>query len=305
MRHLSVFASGATWLAPVILLLHVMLCVRTVEAQASDQQRPAAWTHSSGTTFRLFPSGDVYPVYVADPHRATNTITALVLPRLGIEQTSTPRIALGAGGRFGMLRIDSGSPGGRSWQVSIEAGLDAVFDSDHKQDAIGWDGNYGLTVTTVSGWPLAFKFAVLHQSSHLGDEYSVRTGRARLNYTREEFALGVGWRIPRGWRAYGETAVAYVGRYEGQEPWRAQGGLEYESRPIVFGGRFAWYGAADFSGWEERAWRLDTALRGGIMTRTDGRTYRIGVGWTDGPPPLGEFFQLSEGWFTFGLWIDL
>jgi hypothetical protein len=299
-------ASRAAWRAPAILLLQVVLCARTVEAQGTEgQQRPPTWTHSSGTTFRLFPSGDVYPVYVADPHRATNTITALVLPRVRIEQTSTPRIGLGAGGRFGMLRIDSGTPGGRSWQVSVEAGLDAVFDSDHKQDAIGWDGNYGLTVTTASAWPFAFKFAVLHQSSHLGDEYSVRTGRARLNYTREEFAVGVSWRMARHWRAYGETGVAYVGRSEGQEPWRAQGGLEYESRPIVFGGRFAWYGAAEFSGREERGWRLDSAVRGGIMTRTDGRTYRIGMGWTDGAPPLGEFFQTTEGWFTFGLWIDL
>ena len=283
-----------------------VVCAATAGAQpAADQQRPATWTHSSGTTFRLFPSGDVYPVYVADPHRATNTITALVLPRVRIEETSTPRIGLGAGGRFGMLRVDSGRPGGRSWQVSIDAGLDAVFDSDHKQDAIGWDGNYGLTVTTASGWPLAFKFAVLHQSSHLGDEYAVRTGRTRINYTREEFALGVSWRLARRWRAYGETGVAYVGRYEEQEPWRARGGLEFESRPTVFGGRFAWFGAADFSGWEERAWRLDTAVRGGIVTRADGRTYRIGMGWTDGPPPLGEFFQTSEGWFGFGLWIDL
>ena len=204
-----------------------------------------------------------------------------------------------------MLRIDSGKPGGRSWQLSIDAGLDAVFDSQNKQDAIGWDGNYGLTVTTASASPLSFKFALLHQSSHIGDEYVTRTGRARLNYTREEFALGVSWRLSRRWRAYGETGVAYVCRYEGQEPWRAQGGAEYESRAIVFGGRFAWYGGADFSGWEERGWRLDTALRGGIVTRTDGRAYRIGAGWTDGAPPLGEFYKMSEGWFTFGLWIDL
>ena len=289
-----------------MLLLQIILCATAAEAQsAGDQQRPPTLTHSSGTTFRLFPSGDVYAVYVADPHRATNTLTAHVLPRVRIEDTSSPRIGLGAGGRFGMLRIDSAKPGGRTWQISIDAGLDAVFDSDNKQDAIGWDGNYGLTVTTASGAPLAFKFALLHQSSHLGDEYVARTGRERLNYTREEFALGVSARLAPRWRAYGETGVAYVGRYEGQEPWRAQGGLEFESRPVVFGGRFAWYGAADFSGWEERGWRLDTALRGGIVTRTEGRTYRIGMGWTDGPPLLGEFFQTSEGWFTFGLWIDL
>lgn len=289
-----------------VLLLQMMVFVSTAAAQsADDRQRPATWTHSSGTTFRLFPSGDVYGVYVADPRRPTNTISVLVYPRVRIEQTRSPRTGLAAGGRFGILRIDSGTPGGRAWQVSIDAGLDALFDSQNKQDAIGWDGNYGLTVTTASGAPLSFKFAVLHQSSHLGDEYAVRTGRTRLNYTREEFALGVSWRLARRWRAYGETGVAYIRRYEGQEPWRAQGGIEYESRPVLAGGRFAWFGAAEFSGWEERAWRLDNAVKGGILTRVDGRTYRLGLGWNDGPPPLGEFYQVSEGWFTVGLWIDL
>jgi hypothetical protein len=247
----------------------------------------------------------VYAVYAADPHRPTNTISELVYTRVRIEETASPRVGLAGGGRFGVLRIDPAKPGGRSWQVSISAGLDAVFDSLHKLDAIGWDGNYGLTVTTATGGPLAFKVAVLHQSSHLGDEYAARTGRERLNYTREEVALGASWRFFGRWRAYGETGVAYIMRYEGQEPWRGQAGVEYESRPKLWGGRFAWYGATDFSSTQERSWRLDTALQGGIVTRSDGRTYRLGVGWTDGRPPLGEFFSKSEGWFTFGLWVDL
>ena len=293
-------------LARCVLLLLTVICATPAGAQTGDDQpRPPTWTHSSGTMFRLFPSGDVYAVYVADAHRTTNSIALHVLPRVRIEETDNPRTALSAGGRFGVLRIDSGKPGGRAWQVSIDAGLDVVFDAQHKQDAIGWDGNYGLTVTTASGSPLSFKVALLHQSSHIGDEYAMRAGRTRLNYTREEVALGVSWRLARRWRAYGETGVAYITRYEEQDPWRAQGGLEYESRPVVSAGRFAWYGAADFSGWQERGWRLDTAIRGGIVTRSEGRTYRLGIGWTDGRPPLGEFFQTSEGWFTFGLWIDL
>ena len=205
-----------------------VVCATPAGAQTGDdQQRPPAWTHSSGTTFRLFPAGDVYAVSVADTRRPTNTISFHVLPRRRIEETDTPRTGLSAGGRFGLLRIDSGKPGGRSWQVSIEAGLDAVFDSQNRQDAIGWDGNYGLTITTASGSPLSFKFALLHQSSHIGDEYAMRTGRTRLNYTREEFAFGVSSRLSRRWRTYGETGVAYIRRYDGQEPWRAQGGVEY------------------------------------------------------------------------------
>jgi hypothetical protein len=292
--------------ASALVLIQVIAFEATVEAQPGDEQRPLVWTHGSGTTFTLFPSGDLYAVYAADPHRPTNALTEMVYSRGEIEDTRSPRVGLAAGGRFGVLRIDPGGAGGRLWQISISAGLDAVFDSYNKLDAVGWDGNYGLQVTTAAQGPLSFKLAVLHQSSHLGDEYAERTGRMRLNYTREEAAVGVSWRLARQWRVYGETAFGYRIRYGPQEPWRAQAGLEYESRPALWGGRFAWYAAADFSSMEERAWRLDTSLQAGIVTRTTGHTtHRFGIGWTDGRPTIGEFFQQSEGWFTFGWWIDL
>ncbi len=293
--------------AVVCLILLEMIAFGTLaEAQTTEGgQRPLLWTHSSGTTFKLFPSGDVYPVYVADPHRPTNAITEMFYDNVRIEDTDTPRSGLNAGGRFGILRIDSGKPGGRSWQVSISAGIDAVFDSQHKLDAIGWDGNYGLTVTTATGGPFGFKVGVLHQSSHIGDEYAARTGRERINYTREEVVVGMSWRVRPRLRAYGETGVQYIGRSEAQEPWRYELGLEYESRPKLWGGRFAWYAAGDLSSMEERDWRLDNALQAGLVTRSDGRTYRLGVGWTDGRPPLGEFSFYTEQWLTFGFWIDL
>jgi hypothetical protein len=32
---------------------------------------------------------------------------------------------------------------------------------------------------------------------------------------------------------------------------------------------------------------------------------RLGAGWTDGRPPIGEFFRMNEHWFTLGFWVDL
>ena len=98
----------------------------------------------------------MYALYAADPHRPTNALTEMVYLRGRIEDTRSPRVGLAAGGRFGVLRIDPGTAGGRSWQVSISAGLDVVFDSDHKLDAVGWDGNYGfLDVGLQRGRPSA------------------------------------------------------------------------------------------------------------------------------------------------------
>ena len=200
--------------------------------------------YASGRTLKLFPGGDLFPIYIADPHRPTNTIL-VDFTRVDIEDTKSPRFRLSAGGRFGVLKIDPPSPGGRSWQISVDAGLDALFDSQNNQDAIGWDGNYGLTVATASGGPLAFKVGVLHTSAHMGDEYADRTGRQRHNYTREEVAVGFSARMGRRWRTYAETGVAYLERYEQQEPWRVQGGIEYESPRSLWGDRFSWFWASD------------------------------------------------------------
>jgi hypothetical protein len=285
--------------------MQAMVGDQIVTAQiAVDEQRPPTWTVGSGTTLTLFPVGHLYPVYAADPHRPTTTVSELFYSRVGIEQTDTPRVGLAAGGRIGILRIDPAKPGGRSWQVSIVAGLDAMFDSQNKLDAVGWEGDYGLSVATTTGGRFAFKAMIHHTSSHLGDEYAIRTGRMRINYTREEVGLGVAWRFAPQWRVYGETAAAYIRRHDEQEPWRVQAGVEYESSPRLWGKRFAWYGASDFSSMEERAWRLDTSLQGGIVTRVSGRTYRLGLGWTDGRPTVAEFFKDTEHWVTVGFWID-
>jgi hypothetical protein len=251
----------------------------------------------------LFPSGDVYPVYVADPHRPTNVIAESAIIGSGIPDTDSPLTRLGAGGRFGMLRIGPATSDGRSWQVSIEAGFDAVFDSQNRLDAVGWDGNYGLTVTTASSRRLALKIAVLHVSAHVGDEHQARTGRTRINYTREELAVGAVWRWSPRWLTYGETGWGYRRGNELLEPWRVQSGLEYVSRPG--GQRFAWYGAADVSAMQERDWRVDVTVDAGIVTRGIGRTSRIFLEWHDGRPTVNEFFLDSTQSLSLGLKIDL
>ena len=274
--------------------------------QPVDAQKPPAWQAGATRRVRLFPEGDVFPVYVADPHRPTNAVVQGFYVRTRVPQTSSPRTFLAGGGRIGMLRVESSAPGGRFWQVSLDAGLEGLFDSQFKNDAVGWDGNYGVTVTTATlTSPLAYKVAVLHQSAHLGDEYQERTGTMRINYTREELAVGVAWRFRPRWRAYGEAAFAYIMRSDNQERWRWQSGVEYEARPTVFGGRMAWYGAADVSALQERDWRLDTALQGGLVSRVGGHAYRLFVQWYDGRVALGQFSMYSEAALSLGFKLDL
>ena len=276
-----------------------------VDTNSTRLQREPTWKTPAGTAFILFPPGEVFPVYVADPHRPTNAIVPRFYVREDIPDTRSPRMWLSAGGRFGVLRIDTEKPDQRSWQVSMEAGLDALFDTQNKSDLIGLDGNYGLTMTTASTSAWTFKVAILHTSAHLGDEYAQRTGTVRINYTREEVAFASAWRFRPKWRLYGEVASGYILRSDAQEPLRLQWGVEYTSDPRLLGGRFAWYWAADFGSWDERDWRVDATLQGGIVARVNGRTYRLLVEYLDGRPPLAEFFKESEASLALGFRIDL
>ena len=62
----------------------------------------------------------------------------------------------------------------------------------------------------------------------------------------------------------------------------------------------AWYGAVDFSALEERDWRLDTSLQGGLVSRSGGHAYRLFVQWYDGRVMLGQFTMFSEAALSLG-----
>jgi hypothetical protein len=131
-------------------------------------------------------------------------------------------------------------------------------------------------------------------------------GRRRNGYSREELALGIRLRLGRHASLYAEGAKAYyMLSKEWQEPWRVQGGLEYERPAAFFDRRFGWYTAVDVAAMEERDWRVDVAAQAGLVTHSRGRAIRLGVEYVDGRPPLGEFFQHTERWITFGFWVGL
>lgn len=297
---------------PVAPLLLALVTASTAWAQdppeghkvAPDSAHEPAWTFESGRTLWLFPANDVQPTFIADPYRPVNAAMFQLYSRTGIYDSTSVRTGLSAGGRFGIFRLDPAEPGGRSWQISVDAGLMAQFDSNHKHDSVGWDGHYGFGVSTARGaW--SFRLAMLHTSAHIGDEYAERTGRERIDYTREELVWTTAYSVSRGLRVYGEMGYGYYLLTEEQRPWQVQAGVEYTSRHTLMGGRLAWYAATDLSATEERDWRLDLAIQGGLTATSNGRRWRLGVQYIDGRPPLGEFFMDTEAWFTFGVWMDL
>lgn len=249
-------------------------------------------------SFQVFPPSNLYPGYMADPRRPEFGLTVLAVPDPEIPDSGDRRFGLKLGGRFGLLRV-----GG--WQFDIEAGFTGQFDMEHSLDNIGWDGTYAFLVSRDLGEGLAVQAGGKHVSSHVGDEYAERTGRRRIDYTREEIAAGVSWVVAPRWRTYAEVGWSFDPREEvGQEPGRLQLGLEHEAPGSLPGGRVGWYAAMDLQALEEKSWQVDPTLQAGLLIPSGDRLWRVGLGYHDGTVPIGEFFQVDERYVVLGLWLS-
>ena len=172
-------------------------------------------------------------------------------------------------------------------------------------DNIGYDGNYGITVTTAKTDRTAMLFAYRHVSGHVGDEWLRKNNRQRIDYRRDELMVGTTFHPADHWRFYGEAAYGIVRlNKELQRPWRVQTGIEREWPRSLANGRFGWYAAVDLQMYEERTWQPDFSAETGLLVDSAGRRWRVGVRYVAGHPQLTEFFQDDEQWLTIGLSMD-
>ena len=272
-----------------------------VETEAAETEAPA-----QGRRIILFPVDDPYVESLAGPHRRGFAVTRIQLQETDIADTGENLFGLLVGGRFGLVRVRSRDRPERAWQLGIEAGFYGQFDIDNGYDNLGWDGFYGLGLTAKLAEDWAAKLGVLHTSSHVGDEYTERTGRRRIGYTREELVIGLSRSIGERWRALVEAGWAYDLRNEDlQEAERLRAGLEYLAGETLWNGRLGWYAAVDASAFAERDWSVDWAMDLGLLLSPWPRRWRLGLQYYDGRAPLGEFFQSDQRFLTLGLWLDL
>ncbi len=270
------------------------------------KEEPVSGSSSSGFETVFFPSGSLYAPYLADPRRIGFGLQVLHYTKTGIPYSGNTRFDLKTGGEFGFVQRQPRGVDDLGWQFGLEAGFNSQFDINTHLDNIGWDGRYGFTLTTAQSRNLSMRFGYLHDSSHVGDEYAQRNGRLRIGYTREELAAGVSWLTNTGWRTYAEVAKAvHMGNGTLQKPGRVQLGFEWQAARAKPGGYRGWYGAADLSAMQERDWKLDVSLQAGYRLDVKSKTWRFGVDWYTGRPPIGEFFQYTETYLGFGLWVDI
>lgn len=291
----------------IIMMLVFVVAVVTAKAEELQKENNSA-SDSSNWRFEFGPGSQLYPIYIANPIRPQMGIALAYFSESDIPNAGDERFIIRLGANVGFLRFSPTDKPDSGFQLNVEAGFIGAFDIESSLDNIGWDGLYGVLLSWSNGRGFAAQTGTKHVSSHVGDEYAELTGRKRINYTRNEYVLGLSLAGQKYWRVYGEGGYAGDQRNKQlQEPWRLEAGLEFQDPHRFWGNRFGWYGAADFNWYQESDWSTDFTVQAGLIVVKEKlfRTFRFGLEYRNGRSVLGEFFFRNETYISLGLWCDL
>lgn len=248
---------------------------------------------------QLMPDGLIYRSYMAGPRESKFQLNWM--HESGQDETYWDVIL---GGRRGIWRYGTTNdlrPEG--WQLDIEGAAQVRLNLDNERDVDASDFRFGVPLTYgVGQWQ--YKFGYYHLSSHLGDEYIVRTpGATRINYVRDAIIFGASYNPHPAWRLYGETAYAFF-TAGGAEPWEFQFGVEY-AQPGVTGPHGTPFFATNGHLREELDFGGDYTLQLGWLWRGEsGSQFRTGYNFQAGASNYYQWYNQSEVQHGLAIWYD-
>ena len=237
-----------------------------------------------------FPEGDVFRPLVADPFEVRTFLSVL---GVDFEQDQTTAASVGIGVNFGLYRWHGQRPG-EGWQVSMFSHFASQFDLEaDSYPLINTDFRVGFGLSHRRG-EFSTRARLLHQSSHLGDEFLLQgNSPTREDLSVEVLDVAVAWERA-GWRPY--VGASYIVHAEpaSLKKWGLQAGVEYAgSAPVVFGGRLV--AGLDYRAREENDWRGGVSAKVGLGFGRHEPQQRRGVSvlleYYDGPSPFGQFYR--------------
>lgn len=249
--------------------------------------------------WQMFPLGTIYRPYLAGVRESRMASAWNYERRWGWMWD----IALG--GRAGMLRYgnqDSLRPEG--FQIDIEGAAFPRLDLERDLDLVASDFRFGIPLTYGRG-RYQTKLAYYHLSSHLGDEWMLRTaGWTRINYTRNALVWGHAYFLTDDLRLYAEAAWAFD-TDGGAEPWEFQFGVDYSPLEPVASLRGSPFVGLNAHLREEVDFGGNFVVQVGWQWRgPTGGLFRMGMQYFAGKSEQYEFFRQYEDKVGLGLWYD-
>jgi hypothetical protein len=248
----------------------------------------------------LLPSGHLFKALLADPRWAHFSASYRNFQSNNFDGRNIASVSFGETIPF--YRANFGKSTAQ-WETGIQAGVFSDFNLDaSSSDLVNTDFIASLYSSVRSGQFSAFG-RLYHQSSHLGDEFLLRTKLERVNLSYEGVDLKLSYELPYGVRVYGGGGGLFHREPNALKKWSAQYGIEFRSpwrldfasmRPIL---------AADIKNYDENNWSTDISGRAGVEfenSKVMGRKLQLLVEYFNGYTPSGQFYKNKVEYFGLG-----
>jgi hypothetical protein len=178
------------------------------------------------------------------------------------------------------------------WEIGVHAGIFSLFDLTDSFDLVNSDYLVGIPLS-FRYEDLSMQLRVFHQSSHLGDEFLLRTRTHRINLSYQSVDFKVSYELHALLRMYAGGGYLFGQDPSSLDPWSIQYGLEltspWPSRPS----RWRPIAAVDVQHHQENDWGSDVSARAGI--EIDGvlltRKLQFLLEYFNGHSPNGQFYR--------------
>ena len=180
-----------------------------------------------------------------------------------------------------------------AWELGFQGGIFAIFDfAAPSSDLVNADYLGGLTFTYAFD-SLALMARLVHQSSHLGDEYLLNNQVQRINLSFENLDVLASY-VPRDWaRVYGGVAVMVRTDPSSLDRWSFQAGAEFRPVTAKTKRRIQLLLTVNLQSWQQNDWVPDASFIAGATLDPIGESsYRVDflLRYYVGRSPNGQFF---------------
>jgi len=280
-------------------------------AQTIDAPRCGTGVHESEAVGVVgFPQDQIFCPLIADPKEPRSFASLLRGTFPSIEKPSgegTTIGSVGLGDSFGLVRW-GGPRAGEGVQLDVVGAIFAQFDLDSESnDLINADYIIGLPLT-IRRSGFSVRARIYHQSSHLGDEYLLRSSQIqRENLSFESLELLASQEIGP-LRVYGGGERIFRRDPDTVKPKLLHAGAELRSGRA---GLLQLVSGVDLKTTEQHNWSQAVSGRVGVeLARTASaghpvRLVTIMLELYKGPSPYGQFFQEDISYVGVGIHFSL
>ena len=194
------------------------------------------------------------------------------------------------------------APFGGTWEVGIQAAVFALFDLDSdSSDLINADYIVGIPLSYRKGAFSAIT-RLFHQSSHLGDEFLLRSRVDRINLSYEAVDARISYDMKDWLRIYGGAGYIVHKEPDDLEPWSIQYGFELRSRKKYWDTVSPVFGT-DLKTREEASWETDVSLQAGFQFESEKTAWndlQVTLQYFNGYSPNGQFYDRRIEYLSLG-----